>query len=103
MNNDLEGELVLIFLTEYHSLEQALVRAGFTKASRPPGNVQADWVRYARHIERRFRPDSSPDLQEAVNYLLYRLEEPELRKERLYGRSTGQCPVLTAILSAYQN
>ena len=90
MNNDLEGELILIFLTEYHSLEQALVRAGFTKARRPPGNVQPDWVRFARHIERRFHPGCSSELQEAVNYLLRQPGELELRRERLHGSSAGQ-------------
>ena len=87
MNYDVDGELVLIFLTEYYSLEQALVRAGFTKASRPPGNVQPDWVRFARHIERRFNRASSLELQEAVDYLLGEPEESELRGERLDGSS----------------
>src|SRR5574341_1131248 len=90
MIDNADGELDLIFLTEFRSLEQALVRAGFTKASCPPGNVQPDWVRFARHIERRFHPDSSAELQGAVSYLLYEPEEPELDRERLRDSCGGE-------------
>lgn len=90
MVDDADGDLDLIFLTEFGSLEQALVRAGFTRARRPPGNVQPDWVRFARHIERRFRPDGLPELQEAISYLLYQPQELERRRERLHGSSAQQ-------------
>jgi len=82
-NNDFDEQLVLTFLTNYHSLEQALVQAGFTRAGHTPGNPRPDWGKFARHIERRFDPDSSPELMGAVCYLLGEPEEQELRRERL--------------------
>lgn len=82
-DHDIDEELILIFLTEFQALEQALIRAGFTRAGGPSRDPQADWVRYARHIEASFRPDSSPELQGAVSYLLCEPEKLERRRERL--------------------
>jgi hypothetical protein len=89
-NDDADGELVLIFLTEFRALEQALIRAGFTKAGGTHGTAQPDWVRFVRHIERRFHPESSPELQGAVSYLLYDPDKLELRRERLQGSYPGE-------------
>ena len=89
-NNDFDEELVLTFLTNYHSLEQALVRAGFTRAGHTPGNPRPDWGKFARHIERLFDPDSSPELMGAVCYLLGEPEEQELRRERLQASVPGE-------------
>ena len=89
-DNDLDEELILIFLTEFQALEQALVRAGFTRAGSPSRDPQADWVRYARHIESRFRPDSSPELQGAVSYLLCDPEKLQRRRERLPDSYPGE-------------
>jgi hypothetical protein len=80
---EIEDDLALTFLTEYQAFEQALVRAGFTRPGRIPGSVQVDWERFARHIERHFRPDSSVELQGAVAYLLYEKCNQELRLTRL--------------------
>ena len=85
-----DEELVLIFLTEFQALEQALVRAGFTRPGGPARNPQADWARYARHIEARFRPDSSAELQGAVSYLLFEPENMERRRERLPDSYPGE-------------
>lgn len=83
LHRESDEELVLTFLTEYHALEQALVRAGFTGVGRTPGNAQPDWVRFARHIERYFDPDSSPQLQGAVAYMLGQTENWERRMDLL--------------------
>lgn len=83
LNDDGDADLILTFLTEFHLLEKALIRAGFTKVGRIHGNVQADWRRFVRHIERGFDPDSSPVLQGAVSYLLYDPDKLALRQKRL--------------------
>jgi hypothetical protein len=85
-----DEELALIFLTELRSLEQALVRAGFTRAGRIQGSFQPDWVRFVRHIEPRFRPDSSPELQGAVSYLLFAPDNLALRRKRLQDSLPGE-------------
>jgi hypothetical protein len=87
--DDLDAELILTFLTEFHLLEQALIRAGFTKAGRIHPNVQPDWGGFVRHIEPRFDPDSSPALQGAVSYLLYDPDKMALREKRLDGSLPG--------------
>jgi hypothetical protein len=90
IGDDADEDLVLIFLTEFRSLEQALVRAGFTKAGRSHGTAQPDWARFIRHIERRFRPESSPELQGAVSYLLADPDKVALRRKRLQGSLPGE-------------
>ena len=80
---ELDEELALTFLTEYHAFEQALVRAGFTRAGRTPGSKQPDLGRFARHIEKHFHPDNSEMLEGAVAYLLCNPRHQELREERL--------------------
>jgi len=83
ITDDFDGDLILTFLTEFHLFEQALVRAGYTRASSAYRNAQPDWIQYARHIERRFRPDSSVELEGAVAYLLFEPSKRKLRDERL--------------------
>jgi hypothetical protein len=82
-NREYDEELVLTFLSHFNSLEQALVRAGYTQASHAPTTARADWGSFARHIEKQFDPDSSPVLQGAVAYLLCDPENRELRYERI--------------------
>lgn len=82
-DQDSDEELVLTFLTHYQALEQALLRAGFIRAGRTPGSSQADWVRFARHIEKRFNPKSSEALHTAVTHLLWEDKNMDLRNERL--------------------
>lgn len=90
MDGDIEGEEVLSFLTDFQMLEQALVRAGFIRAGPVPGDARADWARFVRHIELHFDPDSSPELQGAVGYLLADPDKMELRRERLLGSLPGE-------------
>jgi hypothetical protein len=80
-HDDFDEELVLTFLALYHSLEQALVRAGYTRAGYTPGNPQPDWGGFARHIAGKFDPDSSPELMGAFCYLLGEPGAQELRME----------------------
>jgi hypothetical protein len=47
-------------------------------------------VRYARHVEARFRPDSSPELEGAVSYLLFEPDSLERRRERLPDSYPGE-------------
>ena len=67
---DFDAQMVLDFLAAYHALEQALVRAGFTRSGRRSGNPRPDWGGFARRIEKKFDPGSSPELMEAVCTLL---------------------------------
>ena len=90
LGDDFDTDLILTFLTEFHLLEQAVIKAGFTKAGRIHGNTQVDWVRFVHYIERRFRPASSVDLQEAVNYLLTHPGNVALRRERLQNSWPGE-------------
>ena len=88
--DDIDGDLVLIFLTKFRALEQAMIRAGFTRAFRVHGSAQPDWERFVRQIERRFRPDCSPDLQGAVSYLLAHPEKMQARRKRLQDSLPGE-------------
>ena len=81
-DHDLDADLVLEFLAHYHALEQALVRAGFTRPGRRPGVTRPDWEQFTRHIEGKFDPESSPELMGAVYYLLGEPEMQKLRTER---------------------
>lgn len=80
---EVDEELVLTFLSYYQALEQALMRAGYIRASHTPGTSQPDWPRFARHIQPRFDPDSSPVLQGAVAYMLWDEDNLDLRNERI--------------------
>jgi len=81
--DEVDEELALTFLTFHHTLERALVQAGYTRAGHTPASVRADWERFARHIEAQFDPDSDEVLQGAVGYLLWNQENLDLRNERL--------------------
>jgi hypothetical protein len=70
LKNGLDEDLVFSFLADYHSLEGALVRAGFTKPGPTAGNGRPDWSKFARHIEGKFDPASDPALEGTVCYLL---------------------------------
>jgi hypothetical protein len=80
---EIDEELALTFLTEYHAFEQALVRAGFTRAGRTPGSARPDWARYARHVETQFNHRQPEALQAAVAFLLYNPDHIELREQLL--------------------
>lgn len=89
-DDDLDSELALTFLSAYHALEQALVRAGFTQPGRRPGNPRANWEQFTLHIEGEFDPESSPELMGAVYYLLGEPKAQELRQERLQASVAGE-------------
>jgi len=82
-DREYDEELALTFLSYYLALEQALVRAGFTRAGHTPGTAQADWARFARHIEAQFDPGSSPELEGSVAFLLADENNLERRNKRL--------------------
>jgi hypothetical protein len=90
LGDDLDGDLILTFMTEFQLLEQALVRAGFTCTGQNHGNGRVDWLRFIRYIEPRFRPESSPELEGAVSYLLYNPEKHALRRKRLQDDKPGE-------------
>ena len=89
-DHDLDADLVLEFLAHYHALEQALVRAGFTRPGRRPGVTRPDWEQFTRYIAGKFNPDSSPELAGAVYYLLGQPDVRELRRERLQAACPGE-------------
>jgi hypothetical protein len=78
-----DEELVLDFLTRYHDLGQALVRAGFTRGSQTPGLVLPNWEQFALHIEEQFDPDSDEILAGAVSYLNWHPENLALRNAQI--------------------
>jgi hypothetical protein len=82
-DDELDEVLVLNFLADYHLLEGALVRAGFTRAGRSPRDARPDWEQFSLHIEGKFDPESAVELEMAVNYLLADLHREELRQKRL--------------------
>lgn len=90
ITDDLDGDLILTFLTEFELFEQALVRAGYVKAGSGYRNAQPDWTGYARQIEPRFRPDSSVEVQGAISYLLCDPDNRRLREQRLEDSLPGE-------------
>jgi len=76
-------QATLMYLSLYHDLEHALLRAGFIRARSTPGSSQPDWIGFARHIERRFQPDRSDGLKLAVTHLLEGGKNQVLRGQRL--------------------
>ena len=93
ITDDFDGDLILTFLTEFELFEQALVRAGYVKAGSAYRNVQPDWMGYARHIEPRFHPDSSVEVQGAISYLLCDPNNRKLREERLENELPGEISI----------
>ena len=66
-HNDPDTDLLLTFFAIFGKFEQALKKAGYTKPGR---NGRPDWERFARQIEKQFDPDSAPELQGAVAYMM---------------------------------
>jgi hypothetical protein len=85
-----DEELILTYLTFYRLLEQALVQAGFVRAA--SGNKQArpDWYGWARHIDKKFDPDSSDELGDGVAYLLGLRDDEEPLPVRTQNRLQWQ-------------
>lgn len=88
--DDFDGDLVLLFLTEFHALEQALLRAGYTRAGRLHRSTQPDWIQFVRQIEPQFHPERSPELQGAVSYLLADPQKVKARRKRLEDSLPGE-------------
>jgi len=82
-HNSLDEALVLDFLGYYHSLEAALVQAGFTRVGHSPGSARPDWQQFALSIQGKFVPDPKDEVGAAVNYLLADPARQELRWERM--------------------
>jgi hypothetical protein len=78
-----DEEMVLDFLTRYHDLGQALVRAGFTRGCPTPGMLLPNWEQFALHIEEQFDAESEPVLEGAVAYLSWNPKNLALRNARL--------------------
>jgi hypothetical protein len=78
-----DEETLLYFFSHYHALEQAILRAGYTRAGRTSASARPDWSRFARHIEPGFMKDTEPVIQGAVAYLLLDEDHMELREERI--------------------
>ncbi len=87
-----DEETLLYFFSHYHALEQAIMRAGYTRSGHRPGSAQPDWSRFARHIEPEFKKDSEPVIQGAVAYLLLDEEHLELRNERIENAHFWESP-----------
>lgn len=64
---DFDRELVFKFFIVFSLFEYALKRARFRNES---GDVMPDWEKFAREIENRFDRQASPEIEEAVDYLL---------------------------------
>lgn len=88
-DDDLDSELALTFLSAYHALEQALVRAGFTQPGRRPDTPRPDWEGFTQRIEGEFDPESAAELMGAVCYLLADPQGHALRQERLKASFPG--------------
>jgi hypothetical protein len=65
---DFDRELVFRFFTVFSLFEYALKQSGFRTTT---GDAQANWDAFARSIQDVFDPNSSSELKEAVDYLLY--------------------------------
>jgi len=85
--DDFDWDLALTFLTDCRMLEGALVRAGFARADRGPGNPQPDWKGFARHIADKFDPHASPELMGAACTLLADPQDPGFFRTRRTERS----------------
>jgi len=87
-----DEETLLYFFSHYHALEQAIMRAGYTRAGPTPGSFHADWPRFARHIEPEFKKDTEPVIQGATAYLLLDEEYLDLRNERIENAHFWESP-----------
>jgi hypothetical protein len=65
---DFDRELVFKFFTVFSLFEYALKNTKFRKGNEE--KVEADWELFAKEIHDQFDPSITPELQEAVNYLL---------------------------------
>jgi len=72
-----ERYLVYKFFTVFSLFEYALKRAGFAYIRGVNGDVFPDWSSFSKSIEEDFVPNATPELAEAVNYML---EEPVMRQ-----------------------
>ena len=65
---DFDRDLVFKFFTIFSLFEYALKKAGFRQGNEK--SVEADWESFAKAIHNHFDPSNSPELQQAVDYLL---------------------------------
>lgn len=78
-NQDRDEQIVLMYLSFCHTLEQALVRSGFARVGNTPGVVLADWKKFALHIEGKFDPHETKGLKMAVEHLIHAERNVDLR------------------------
>lgn len=95
-------EEALDFLTRYHALGQALVRAGFTKGSQTHGVMLPNWEQFALHIEERFDPDSDLVVQGAVAHLNWEPENLARRNAPLTRPISGRPTTWTTTWSGWR-
>jgi hypothetical protein len=89
-DNNLDEGLVLDYLADCHSLDGALVRAGFARAGRSPGTARPDWQQFALSIQGKFVPDPEEEVGAAVAYLLTDPARQELRWQRMEDSTLGE-------------
>ncbi len=92
--DEADEDLILTYLTFYRLLERALVRGGFVMAASVNKQARPDWYGWARHIEKKFDPDSAEEVRGAVAYLLGLQDDEEPRPVRTQNRLQWQtgCP-----------
>jgi hypothetical protein len=59
--DELDEHLVLIVLTNFHRLRQALVQVGYSRVSGVSRHTQADWFSFARRIGFPIEPGATGD------------------------------------------
>ena len=74
---EFERVLVFKFFTVFSLFEYALKRAGFANTRGRNKDVFPDWSSFAKSVEEVFDHDATPDLTEAVKYML---EKPVKRQ-----------------------
>ncbi len=104
---DFDRELVFKFFAVFSLFEYSLKSAGFRNQS---GDAVPDWEKFARTIQRKFNPQVSDEVAEAVKYLV---EKPPMRQtidqgrlkwvERMKPEGKTDCEWLSLIVRAVRN
>lgn len=99
---DFDRELVFKFFTIFSLFEYALKAVGFRKGDEK--SVGADWESFAKEIQDNFDPVTSPELQQAVDYLLgYPTKKQVLSGDDLLFVDPGKVDHLTIWLAILIN
>jgi hypothetical protein len=65
-----DRELVYKFFVIFSIFENALKNTEFKRKRRDSDAVEADWTAFANKIHEKYDPNASPELANAINYLL---------------------------------